>query len=102
MKQKKLPKFLRKYFWDVDVKNLDKKKYSFFIIERLLELGDKKAIDWLEKNYKKREIKRVVKKSRSLSRKSCIFWAQIFNLSKNQVLCLKKLSRKMPKTAWQF
>jgi len=41
---KTLPEFLKKYFWDVDFSKLDKEAYSQFIIERILEYGDQKAI----------------------------------------------------------
>ena len=36
--------FLKKYFWDVDFPSLNKKNHSEFIIERILEYGDKKEV----------------------------------------------------------
>jgi len=94
---KSLPRFLKKYFWDVDFSKLDKKTHSRFIIERILEYGDEKAIKWMEKNFKLNEIKKVVCQSRNLSLKSANFWQLIFNLNKNEILCLKKSFQKKQK-----
>lgn len=69
-----VPKYIKKYFWDVDTKNLDKDKYKDFIIERLLELGDKKSILWLKKNFNIEDIKRVVISSKRITKKSKNFW----------------------------
>jgi succinate dehydrogenase flavin-adding protein (antitoxin of CptAB toxin-antitoxin module) len=71
---KAFPKFLKKYFWDTDFKKLNKKTYSQFIIERILEYGDKKAVSWLFKNYPPKEIKDAIYKTRSLSLRSLFFW----------------------------
>jgi len=43
---KALPKFLKPYFWDVDFAELDYKKYPRFVLGRILEYGDKRAINW--------------------------------------------------------
>jgi hypothetical protein len=47
MKRNALPKALHRYFWDVDAKRLNIRKYRQFIIERILEFGDEKAIRWV-------------------------------------------------------
>ena len=77
----KLPSFLRKYFWDVDFNNTDLKGNSFFVINRLLEYGDLKAISWLFKHAKRKQIEQVIKKSRELSPKTLNFWCLFFNLT---------------------
>jgi hypothetical protein len=41
---KSLPRFLKKYFWNVDFLKLDRKTHSQFIIERILEYGDEKTV----------------------------------------------------------
>ena len=99
---KPIPKSLKKYFWDVDFKNLDKDKYSYFIIERILELGDGKAVKWMENNFSKEKIRKVVYSSRNLSRKSANFWQLIFNLDRNKILCLKKSFQRKQKIAWRY
>mgnify|MGYP006943673440 CR=1 FL=1 len=96
----KLPPFLKKYFWNVDFSKLDFKKDSFFIINRILEYGDDKALRWLFKNASKKQIKEVVLNSRELTAKSANFWGLMFNLDRNKILCLKKPYQKMQKTHW--
>ena len=97
-----LPKYLKKYFWDVNFFKLEKTENSRFIIERILEFGDPKAIEWMKDNLLEREIKETVLSSRRLSSKSANFWRIIFNLDKNKVLCLKKSFQKKQKIAWRY
>ena len=99
---KAIPKGLKRYFWDVDFRNLDKDKYSYFIIERILELGDRKAVEWMKNNFSKEEVKKVIYSSKNLSRKSANFWQLIFNLDKNKILCLKKSFQNKQKIAWRY
>ncbi len=99
---KKLPQFLKRYFWDTDFQKLDKKKHSWFIIERILEYGDEKAVKWMEDNFRKNEIKKVLLKSKNLSLRSANFWQFIFNLNRNRILCLKKSFQKRQKLIWKY
>jgi len=99
---KLIPKFLKKYFWDVDFSRLDKKNYSQFIIERILEYGDERATEWMRKEFKLNEIKNVLQKSKSLSCKSANFWCSIFGLNKNRILCLKKSFQEKQKLIWKY
>jgi hypothetical protein len=88
---KTIPKFLKKYFWDADFRKLNKKDHSFFIIERIVEYGGEKAVKWIQRNFRLREIKNVLSSSRNLSSRSANFWQLIFNVKKDEILCLKIL-----------
>ena len=98
---KSFPTFLKNYFWDVDFPKLNKKIHSRFIIERILEYGDEKALGWMGKNFDLKEIKNVLYNSKNLSRKSVNFWQFIFSLNKNKILCLKKSFQKKQKLIWK-
>ena len=87
---KPLPKFLKRYFWDVNFTELNKKTHPRFVIERILEYGDEKAIKWMKKNFKLNTIRNVLYNSRNLSLKSANFWQFVFNLNRNKILCFKK------------
>jgi hypothetical protein len=65
---------IREFFWDTDLAALDIRHHKTYIIERLLELGDERAVRWLFAAYSRPEIAEVVRKSRSLSKKSRSFW----------------------------
>lgn len=95
-----LPKFLQSYFWDVNFDELNPQKYPYFVIERILEYGDKKDINWLAKNFSKNTVKKTIISSLSLSPKSANFWALVLNLDRNKVLCLKKSSAKKQNKIW--
>lgn len=95
-----LPLKFKKYFWDTDFKKIDIKKNAFCIIERLLEYGDKEAIIWMMRNFKKSQIKQTISKKRGFSSRSANYWASIFGIPKNKILCLKRSYQKMQKSHW--
>lgn len=71
-----IPSHLQKYFWDIDPKHMDPKEYPRYVMERILELGDKKAVGWLKKTYGERKIKNALGRLR-LSSKSKNYWKQV-------------------------
>ena len=95
-----MPDFLKKYFWDVDFRQLSLAKNSSFIAARLLEYGDEQAIRWLFKNIENSIIRETVITSRSLSNKSLLFWSSIFNIDKRKIPWLKKSYQKMQERHW--
>ncbi len=95
-----LPGFLQSCFWDVDFDKLNPQKHPYFVIERILEYGNKKDVDWLAKNFPKDTIKKTIISSRFLSSKSANFWALVLNLDRNKVLCLKRSSAKKQNKIW--
>ena len=82
MTQIKLPKFLHRYFWDNDNEKLQTQNDQKYIIERILDLGDEKAIKWLFDNYDRQTISQIVLDNRQLSKKSLNYWLTILNLEK--------------------
>lgn len=86
----KLPKSLKKYFWDVNFDKLDINKNSFLLIKRVLDRGNTSDIKWLIKIYGQEKIKDVLTTTRDLSRPTGNFWRLIFNLKSNQIPCLQK------------
>jgi len=99
---KPLPLFLKKYFWDVDFSKLDKKAYAIFIIERILEEGDEKAVNWLRKSFTLGSIRKVLVSSRSISPRSANYWQLIFNMKRDKILCLNKSFQKKPEPIWKY
>ena len=99
---KKLPYFLQKYFWDVDFPGIDKKNYSAFIIERILEFGDQKSVRWMIHSFNLDEIKKVIITSRNLSKKSANFWQIIFKIERDKILCFRKPSLQKQKMIWKY
>ena len=96
----KLPKFLKKYFWEVDFDKLDLKKRPEYIALRLLEYGDIRALKWLFRNLHKNKIRDIIIKRRGLSARSLFFWSFFLNIPKEKILCLKKFYRKRQKSHW--
>lgn len=89
-------------FWDVDLKDDEFQKNTFFIIGRILEYGDENDVRWMFKNFKRPQIKQVLSKKKDLSQKSANYWALILGLPKNKILCLKTSYQKMRKSHWPY
>ena len=89
-KKPKLPEYFREYFWDVEFENIDIEKSRFFIVKRVLDRGDTSSLRFVIDTYGLDAIKEVVLTTRDLSRPTGNFWADMFNLDKNQVPCLQK------------
>jgi hypothetical protein len=69
----------RALFWDSDPACLDLQENKEYIIERTLELGDDRAVRWLFSIYAQSVIKKVLAKSRRISRKSSNYWSLVLN-----------------------
>lgn len=86
----KLPTFLYSLFWDINPERLLFNQYPAYVIERVLELGDRPAVKWLEKQYPRKQIIETLTKSRRLSRKTANYFARLYNVERGRILCLNK------------
>ncbi|MEA2065243.1 MAG: hypothetical protein U9O66_03035 [Patescibacteria group bacterium] len=86
-------------FWDVQLKNLNPKKYKKFIIERILLRGDLDDFKWAVFFYGKDKIKEIFLKSKKFDFKSQNFWCFYFNLDKSK--CIRKQSIKKQSAFWK-
>ena len=99
---KSLPKFLKKYFWDIDFEKLDVKTHYQDILVRILEHGDMKAIDWMKRSFTKDDVAEVLFRLRGISPKSANFWALIFGIDRKRILCLQKHYLEIRKRHWPY
>ena len=67
-------KFRQELFWDVNPNKINTKKNAQYIIERVLDFGNDKEVQWLWNFYKKELLKKVVEKSRSLMPQTKNLW----------------------------
>jgi hypothetical protein len=87
-------------FWDVNLQELDEKKHSDFIIQRILEKGDLDDLQWAIDSYGRDSVKNVFgKNSAKMDRKSQNFWCLYFNIDKAQ--CIQKPSMPRPGLFWK-
>jgi len=99
--EKKLPQFLEKYFWDVEFKELNMKRSTRFILKRILEYGDEKAVTWMKKNFTEKDVEDILINLR-ISPRSANYWATIFSIDKRKVLCLQKPYLERRKRLWPY
>lgn len=87
-----LPDLLRPLFWDAEWKNVDFDHNLDFIVERVLSLGNEEQLSWLRKNIPCETIRRVVMKSRRISRKTARCWQNYFGLKEEEMECFGMFS----------
>ena len=95
------PLFIKQYFWDINWTDFSPQKYPDFTIERILENGDLKSVEWLKDNFSTQRIKKVIRESRQLSPKSANYWGIVYNINNKNISCLKKQSLNKLRTAWK-
>ena len=98
----KLPASLKKYFWDVEFEKIDLNNRRVYVLKRILEYGDNKAIGWMWKNFKRSEIENALCNFRGYSQKSANFWAVILNVNRESVKCLNRSFRETQKQFWPY
>jgi len=81
-KTNRLPLEFRKYFWDVDFNKLSARKYINFILSRILNFGNMRAVRWMLKTVKKGVILNYILTwgDRQLDERSNNFWRLYFDL----------------------
>ncbi|HHX96992.1 MAG TPA: hypothetical protein GX687_06015 [Clostridia bacterium] len=82
-----LPEAIKHFFWEYQG-DIDLEKYRFFIIERLLEYGDFKAIKWALERYGEECLIEVVKGSRLISPQTASMWQNYYGLKREEIRCL--------------
>ncbi len=75
-----VPERFRTLFWDTNLHNIQIKRNARYIIERVLELGNLDALNWLQRVYTVQNILDVLNTSRALSEKSRLFWKLWFGV----------------------
>jgi hypothetical protein len=98
----KIPDYLHRYFWDVDVNKIDFENDYQYVINRLLDKGDLASASWVLHNYPKEKIIKTLNLRRDFSPRSGTFWANYLNISVTEVACLNQSYRQKRKQLWAF
>lgn len=77
---KKLPVKFYHLFWDVNPLKVDLKKNKRYVIERVLELGDLNALQWVQNIYPAKLIIETCETSRKISQRSKNLWRLWFGM----------------------
>ncbi len=77
-----IPKYVKPFLWSYNTNKLDLKKNKKRIIENILNLGSKKATNWLFEKYSKREIKNAIADAlpSEWNKKSLNYWSILFGI----------------------
>jgi CRISPR/Cas system-associated protein Cas10 (large subunit of type III CRISPR-Cas system) len=99
---KRLPQFLKKYFWDVQFEKINLQENREYILRRILNYGDERAVAWMYANFEKSEMRSALTNFRGYSQKSANYWSLMLDVPREKVICLKKHSSKEQKTFWPY
>jgi len=80
---------LRLLFWDTDYTQIDFKKHSKAVIERILMFGSMDAYRWLFRFYETDEIKKVITTSRQLDVRTATMFMNFFGIPREEIACFK-------------
>jgi len=97
-----VPRGLVKYFWDVDPKTLNPGTHPYFVINRLFDKGGLDAARWVVRTFPKDMIIETLKTMRDFSPWNGWFWARYYQLSQEDVACLRPSYLAMRRTHWPF
>ena len=87
-----LPQFLSPLFWEIKPEEILLVEYVAYVVERIIEYGDDRAISWLLGAFAREEIVAVVKSSRRISPNTATLWSLVLDIPKEEVKCLSKPS----------
>ncbi len=96
---KVIPRFLKPYFWETDWSRINPRHHAVYVIERVIEYGDDRAIRWLRQNYSPAQIARVVRASRAISPNTANLWALTLRIPRSRIKCFSKRSL-LPRSAF--
>jgi hypothetical protein len=71
---------ISRYFWDIDPDNANPKKHPRYYMNRILEVGDKKAVNWLFRMFGRDKVKKLLP-TLHLSERSTNYWHHYFSKS---------------------
>ena len=83
-----VPEDLRSLFWDTNLERFNPRDYPVYTVERVLEHGDERGVAWLVANFRRDEIRQILRTSSRLSPRSATFWALVFEVPAEEVTVL--------------
>ena len=83
-----LPDFLQPYFGEVDFSRLHLPERQVYVIERVLEYGEDRAIRWLRATFSPDKLADVVRHSRRISPNTANLWALVLDIPRDQIQCM--------------
>lgn len=76
-----IPSQFHRFFWDTDPAAIDLHRHATYIIARVLEIGNLRAVWWLQLQYPTSAILQVLASSKGLSARSRRFWSAWFEVT---------------------
>ena len=93
-----LPRALTQFFWDCDFSRLNWEANRDFVIGRLLERGDWRAMRWLRRRAGDAELRRWIeaRAGRGLSPRRLRYWELVLGLPHRSVSAWIEAQRELP------
>ncbi|MEA3222014.1 MAG: hypothetical protein U9P49_02455 [Thermodesulfobacteriota bacterium] len=85
----------QQYFWDKGP--MHPQQDGYIIIERVLEFGTEDEVATVLKYYGSKSVKKVVKESSSISKRTVNYFAMLLDISRKETRCFSDVSHRI----WQ-
>ena len=100
MKQVQIPQEFNRFFWDTNIGEINIQTHKSFILERLLEEGNNRAVHWILDVFTSKDIEEVVCSSRRIRIKTALFWKNRLGIT-TPIVCTQKPSTLTPAEPWR-
>lgn len=97
-----VPQSFQAFLPSSPVKNLHASRDKNYIIESFLKNASLEAWQWMARQYTSKDIKEVVKNSRSLKPKDVMLWHHLLSIPLEEIRCLQAKSHPTPKSSWNY
>jgi hypothetical protein len=77
-----IPSQFHRLFWDTEPSAIDLHRHAAYVIGRILETGNLRAVWWLQLQYPTSTILQVLASSKGLSARSRRFWSAWFEVNR--------------------
>ena len=94
-----LPPYVSYLFREIDENEIDIRKNTTYVIERVLENGDDRSVIWCVKTFDKEAIEEVIRKSAFISPQTGSLWALMLDIREDKIQCLAGRSTRKAKNS---
>src|SRR3989344_137137 len=97
-----LPESLYRFFWDIDATKLNPAEKPYYVINRLINMGNIESVRWMLKYFPRSLILDTFKKMRDFNEKTGTFWAHYLQVNPEEFICMQEPYRSQRKQLWPY
>jgi len=96
----KPPPSIARFFCEICWEDRIADEYPFYTVERLIENGNLEAVRWLRDRYGDNFVRKVVCRSKNISRRTARYWQVVLDIPEEEIQCLSESWLNRPNRFW--